>query len=242
MGAWFFVTLIKLCKAIIYNLLLYVNLIYNVGLYELYLVFLLHCMKSLKSVLKLAPAKKKGSFEGRPEPLHGIEYFQTISKEIKPLEEIVIGFAVALKEPHSVEDQIKILKAIIPAFYDLKSKCVSLGPEYQDYFSKMWEHLHNSHCDDFCYIEKYEKELKFLLENKIELCAKEALHISESENLENRIKESLIENGPILQTELYKFFDPIIQNDISSILYFMAKNGRIKRTKQGKTYLIEYKG
>ena len=106
----------------------------------------------------------------------------------------------------------------------------------------MWEHLHNSHCDDFCYIEKFEKELKFLLENKIELCAKEALHISESENLENRIKESLIENGPILQTELYKFFDPIIQNDISSILYFMAKNGRIKRTKQGKTYLIEYKG
>ena len=119
----------------------------------MYLVFLLHCMKSLKSVLKLAPAKKKGSFEGRPEPLHGIEYFQTISKEIKPLEEIVIGFAVALKEPHSVEDQIKILKAIITAFYDLKSKCVSLGPEYQDYFSKMWEHLHNSHCDDFCYIE-----------------------------------------------------------------------------------------
>ena len=36
--------------------------------------------------------------------------------------------------------------------------------------------------------------------------------------------------------------DPIIQNDISSILYFMAKDGRIKRTKQGKTYLIEYKG
>ena len=106
----------------------------------------------------------------------------------------------------------------------------------------MWEHLHNSHCDDFCYIEKYEKELKFLLENKIELCVKEALHISESGNLEDRIKESLMENGPILQTELYKFFDPIIQNDISSILYFMAKDGRIKRTKQGKTYLIKYKG
>lgn len=208
----------------------------------MYLVFLLHCMKSLKSVLKLVPAKKKSVFKGRPEPSHGIEYFQTISKEIKPLEEIVIGFAVALKEQHSVEDQIEILKAIIQAFYDLKSKCISLGPKYQDYFSKMWEHLHNSHCGNFCYIEKYEKELKCLLENKIELCAKEALHTSESENLEDRVKKSLMENGPILQTELYKFFDPIIQNDISSILYFMAKDGRIKRTKQGKTYLIEYKG
>ena len=200
-------------------------------------------MKSLKKYFGLIfPVKKKDETAKKTEPLHDPKYFQTIAQEIKPLEEIVIGFAVALKEPHLVKDQIEILKALISAFYDLKSKCVSLGLDYQDYFSKMWEHLHNSRCDDFCYIEKYERDLEYLLENKSELCAKENLRISESKNLGKRVEEALSKNSPILQTELYKFFDPVIQNDISSILYFMAKDGRINRTKQGRTYLIEYKG
>ena len=167
------------------------------------------------------------------------DYFQTLKQEVAPLESVVVDFAVALKGTQLVSNRIELLQAIIQAFYDLKLKCVSLGPQYQVYFSEMWEHTQNSKCKDFCYIEHFEQELNTLLSNKDELLATEAVYISETENLQSKIEIILLSHSPILQTELYKFFNPIIRNEISSLLYTMEKNGDIKRTKHGRTYLLE---
>lgn len=48
----------------------------------------------------------------------------------------------------------------------------------------------------------------------------------------------LVENKEILQTDIYKMFDPVVQKDIQSILYFMAKDGIIEREKVKSTYMI----
>lgn len=185
---------------------------------------------------KIAPARKNSSsffYEN-------VDYNILVS-EIKPLEDIMIGFAVALKERHTVNDEILLLSSIIESFYDLKSKCVSLGANYENYFYRMWEHCHNSQNADFSYIEKFEERLDFLQQEKNVLLAEEQLKDKEMVDLDQKIIEVIKSKKEILQTDLYKCFDPVVQSEISSILYFMAKDGKIHRTKSGKTYLIKYK-
>lgn len=171
-----------------------------------------------------------------------MEYYETIKREIKPLEDVMVNFAVSLKEIKGVRNRIEVLKALIESYYALKSKCVSLGPDYQKYFSDMWEHLHNSKNQDFSYIDRYEKELNDLQENRTDMEAKEALHEKAAERLEEKVTALLKDSQSILQTDIYKQFDPIVQKDIQSILYFMEKDGIISRTKVGKTYQIKYSG
>lgn len=165
-----------------------------------------------------------------------------IEKEIRPMESYMINCAISLKKKLPLNERIEKLKELIGAFYNLRSRCYSLGPEYQTYFSEMWEHVHNSQDADFCYVDRFECELEELLKNKDQLSAKESLYISQTNNLKSKIESVLSESHSILQTDLYKRFDPVVQNDISTILYFMAKDGEITRTKHGRTYLIEYKG
>lgn len=169
-----------------------------------------------------------------------IQYYETIRNEIKPLEEIMVSFAVASKEQKQVDDRIEVLKALLQSYYDLKSKCISLGPDYQEYFINMWEKCHNSRNPEFSYIDRFEKELNDLQSKRDTLKSEEELHQKESEGLEDRVIAILRENSSILQTDIYKNFDPIVQNDIQSILYFMAKNGRITREKSGRTYMIHF--
>lgn len=168
------------------------------------------------------------------------QYYKTIQTEIKPLEEIFVNFAVVLKEKNQVDDKIEILKDLIQSYYDLKSKCISLGPDYQKYFINMWEKCHNSRNKEFSYIDRFEKELNNLQSKRDTLKLEEKLHQKESDGLEDRVIAILRKNSSILQTDIYKIFDPIVQNDIQSILYFMAKDGRITREKSGRTYMIHF--
>lgn len=197
------------------------------------------CKVEMRGFCNGKEVKLKGS-EGPPDELKPMEYYETIQREIKPLEDIVVNFAVSSREIKGTGSRIEILKALVESFYDLKSKCVSLGPDYREYFSEMWEHQHNSKSPDFCYIEKYEKELHDLQEHREELEAQEALHEKAAENLEERVIAILEKSPVILQTDIYQQFDPIVQNDIQSILYFLAKNGTITRKKTGRTYEIKY--
>lgn len=187
---------------------------------------------------KAVPLKKETEIV----PPKSISYYDTIQREIKPLEDAIVKKALASKEAKKVDDKIKLLNDLIESYYSLKSKCVSLGTDYQVYFSKMWEHCHNSKNPDFSYIEQFEKELQELQQNRGELAAKEALHEIAAKNLNAKVTEILKNTPVILQTDIYKQFDPIVEKDIQSMLYFMAKDGIITRRKAGKTYEIKYNG
>ena len=177
--------------------------------------------------------KKKNDSEIKP-----IKFYEILNREVKPLENIMVGFSSSLPRIKKVDDRIDVLKALVESYYDLRSKCISLGPDYQSYFSRMWEHCHNSRNKDFCFIEKYEEELENLSANRDLLFSEQSLHEEKSKNLELEVVKILDQNPVILQTDIYKKFDPVVQKDIQSILYFMAKEGRIKREKAGNSYLI----
>lgn len=57
---------------------------------------------------------------------------------------------------------------------------------------------------------------------------------------DNMILKVIKENKGILQKDLYKLFDhPFAKEALSERLYFMTKEGKIKRTKSGNTYILE---
>ena len=171
-----------------------------------------------------------------------MSYYEAIQMEIKPLEDVMVNLAVSSREAKRTDDRIEILKALVQSFYDLRSKCISMGPEYQKYFSDMWEHCHNSKCDDFCYIDRFEEELNTLQSSANELIARDDLHDQEVQHIEEKVLSILIENPEILQTDVYKKFDPVVQPDIQTVIYSLATEGTIKREKTGRTYKITYCG
>ncbi len=187
-------------------------------------------------ILKKDRRKMKDEFDNDIKPL---EYYETLNKEVKPLEDIMVGFSTSLPGIKCVDDKIAVLKSLIYSYYDLRSKCVSLGKDYEEYFSRMWEHCHNSKNPDFCFIERYESELKELEKTRDILFAEEELHAKESVQLKARVMSLIKEHDEILQIDIYKEFDPVVQKDIQSILYFFAQDGIIERKKIKNTYLIK---
>lgn len=175
-----------------------------------------------------------------PDKIYPLEYYEVLREEVQPLESEMVGFASSLSSIKGIDERIKALNSLVAKFFELKSKCISLGPDYDEYFSRRWEHCHNSKNPDFSYIVKYQDELEHLLENRESLLEKEALYNSAANGLEEKLLTVLRDNPVILQTDIYKKFDPIIKSDIQSLLYSMEKDGIITRTKSGRTYEVEY--
>ncbi len=94
-----------------------------------------------------------------PGKIPPLEYYQTIEQYLKPIENVMVSYAVTLQKERSKESRITLLQALVESFYDLKEKCAALGPEYAEYFSDTWEHCHNSRSPDFCYVDRFESEL-----------------------------------------------------------------------------------
>lgn len=61
------------------------------------------------------------------------------------------------------------------------------------------------------------------------------------ETLEHDVMSELQECGGMLQSDFVKLFDPLIKTDVSAFLYNAEKYGRIKRTKSGRSYILEIK-
>lgn len=184
--------------------------------------------------------KKNGQIkDGNGNIIKPYEYYETLEREIRPLENILVGFSSALPGIKKVDDRIEVLNSLIESYYELRSKCVALGTDYEEYFSKMWENCHNSKNQDFCFVECYEAELNELVQNRDVLFAKQSLHEHETVGLRDKVLQILHDCGEITQTDIYKKFDPVVQNDIQSILYCLAKDGIIERKKYKSTYLVK---
>ena len=94
-------------------------------------------------------------------------------------------------------------------------------------------------------IDKYEKELKKMKENIDTLLEEEKKNIRKAE-LEEKARETIetdllniIYNNPgIFQRNIYKEFDPLLKELISSTLYWMADDKKIIREKSGNSYKL----
>lgn len=59
--------------------------------------------------------------------------------------------------------------------------------------------------------------------------------------LDKKIIIKLKENQGILQSEFVKTFNPLVQNDVKQQLYNLAKEGKLQRTKSGRSYILNYR-
>ena len=134
-------------------------------------------------------------------------------------------------------DEYASLKSLILYIKDVKKLCKSKGECYA-----FW-------CDEILatddYLEKRISDLKYLEENMATLQEEyERRQFIESNILPNLKKElfRIVKDNPgIIQKDIYKKYDPDLKSDISSIFYFMAKEGKIIREKSGNSYKLNIK-
>jgi hypothetical protein len=165
----------------------------------------------------------------------------------RPNDDKLYELSIAAANAKSIDGEIACLRAFIAFYYHYKNECISKGEGYFKYFSDMHMHCHNSRNPDFDFATPREERLEYILQNydilikeEQEKIAKEAKkqELLQNTDLEKSIKEIITANPGILQSDLYKKYDPILKDSISEFLYFSAKNNRIRREKSGRSYQL----
>lgn len=155
---------------------------------------------------------------------------QEIQKWEKPIPEM----ANAALHAETVNKQLQLLKELIDYYEKYRTYCYSKDDCWKKHFSDMWEHCHNSKCDDFNFIVPYKESLSTLLKNKE--------HLLRIENQRLSLHDSLIitiQSQPgILQTDVYKLFEKELKYEIADILYQWDKQKKIVREKHSSSYRI----
>ena len=165
----------------------------------------------------------------------------------RPNDDKLYELSIAAANAKSIDEEIACLKAFISFYYQYKNECISKGESYFKYFSDMHMHCHNSRNPDFDFVTPREERLEYILQNYDGLIKEEQEKIAaeakkqellKATDLEQSIKEIISANPGILQSELYRKYDPVLKDSISELLYFAAKDGRIRREKSGRSYQL----
>lgn len=112
----------------------------------------------------------------------------------------------------------------------IQQKCRKLGGYYI-----VW-------CEEILlgkdYLEKRKQELCDLEKNLDLLQSDYERKQLSLPSLDNDLYDFLLNNASILQTDVYKHFDPCLKSEIQTRLYYWSKEGRITRIRNGRTYII----
>jgi hypothetical protein len=134
------------------------------------------------------------------------------------------------------------LKSFIMYLEDVEKLCKSKGECFE-----FWFYAIIASAD---YIDKRNEELKYLVENMDSLQKEYEMNSWKEKEKQKKIieiKPSVIlllkENDGILQSDFWKLFDDeICRMAASDIVYTLIKEGKIERTKSGRSYILHYKG
>ena len=135
---------------------------------------------------------------------------------------------------NDVKKEYAALKSLIQYIKDVQALCDSKGECFSFWCS---EYLIGKE-----FLEKRKADLQYIENNMDELLEKEKFNKAFKEDVLPHLREDLlkiIEDNPgILQTDVYKMFEPEAKDHLSSELYFMAKENLIHREKQGRSYAL----
>ena len=59
---------------------------------------------------------------------------------------------------------------------------------------------------------------------------------------EHAIIKKLKENQGVLQSDFVKIFNPLIQNEVRDKLYHLEQEGKLQKTKSGRSYILTLRG
>lgn len=136
------------------------------------------------------------------------------------------------------KEQYSALKSFVVYLEDLEKLCKSKGECFEWWFYNVLASKE--------YIENRKKDLDEII-TKFDTLEKNHEAKCEKEEKIATMKPAVIvllkENDGILQSDFWKLFDDEICCEAAKeIVYDLLRNGKIERTKSGRSYLLHYKG
>lgn len=134
----------------------------------------------------------------------------------------------------SPEERFQALKSFILYLEDVEQLCKSKGECFEFWYYEIL----TSHD----YIEKRKAELIELQTSFEEI---QEVYMRKQNNMigiEEKVIELLKKNDGIAQSEFIKLFDSSVKGELSKILYYWEKAGMIERIKEGRSYVLHFKG
>lgn len=131
----------------------------------------------------------------------------------------------------SPKEQYSALKTFVLYMEDVKKLCKSKGECFE-----FW-------CNEFLigsdYYEKRKQELDFLTANFDKI---QADYDKQQKITVEVVIDLLKMNDGILQSEFWHLFDEVCQAKVKDIIYNLQTEGKIEKTKSGRSYILHYKG
>lgn len=134
----------------------------------------------------------------------------------------------------SPKEHFQALKSFVLYLEDVEQLCKSKGECFEFWYYEIL----TSHD----YLEKRKAELIELQANFEE---HQEMHVRKQNNMiriEEKVIKLLKENDGIIQSEFVKLFDSSVKDELSKILYYWEKAGKIERIKEGRSYILHFKG
>lgn len=141
----------------------------------------------------------------------------------------------------SPKEQYPALKSLVLYLEDVEKLCKSKGECFEFWFYEI--------LTSRDYLTNSKKQLEHLVTNMDSLQKEYELNAWKEKEKQRKIIEMksdvillLKENDGILQSEFWKLFDDeICRMAATDIVYALVKEGKIERTKSGRSYTLHYK-
>ena len=165
---------------------------------------------------------------------------------LRPRDNQLLDLWSRVAKAQDIDEEIKFITALIDYYYQYKNECASLGEYHYKHFVAMNMHDdgNGNQIED---IARHKERLKYIQDNydtllqeqqeKIALEAKKQ-ELLQNMDLEKSLQDIILSNPGILQSTLYKKYDILLKDSVSEKLYSLAKEGKIKREKSGRTYQL----
>lgn len=148
-------------------------------------------------------------------------FTEPIDKEYRRLSE-----AYYSARHEGAQKQYATLKPLLAYMKDIKKLCIDKGECFEEWSKTL---VANAEI-----MEHHEKELQYLEENMAALIQREKALTT----LKEELKQIIAAEPGVIQSTLYKRFDPILKTDISNEIYQMEVHNVIVREKSGRSYKL----
>lgn len=148
---------------------------------------------------------------------------------------------ISISEAKSYDEKLLRCQQTIDVFKEIESFCFSFNdPNGILYFQYSWSY--SKKLNDYHVLSHITSKYNDLIENRdvyIEEFRIKNLIDEKCKVLDNELLHLIENNVGIIQTDIYKLYEPYMKDTVSLYLYNLDKQGVIKRTKKGRTYSLE---
>lgn len=152
---------------------------------------------------------------------------QFMMSEHKELDKIINEFENFYRQSaktDSIDEKIELLEKAVASFEKAKKSAYKTKAG-KIYFQDMYEHMHNSRDEDFSYLDLIESELDALIDDR--------------DYTIPTLKKIISEHNGIMQKDVYQYVSDIPKSEVQRYIKLFEKEGIIKRTKKGNSYVLE---